>query len=950
MAVGFLGARFYKTDLQAQTPENGSSWMRDDPIRLPSPRTEADLQNKARAYLERCHEVGLEVIGVTDHNFSGSDNPRDWFLTHLIQQNRTVAQRLGRAPLVILPGFEVDIGYHLLCLFDPRTDLRRVSGCLTTLGLSEDLRYAGGVPSPCRFEGRNVPLETVLKVVQVERHGIVVAAHAFSTNGIADDSRDAADYSDERLLAVEVNAFPFTGRAEAVLSGRATGWQRKRPPAAVMSSDCKRLRPTSDTDTNYLGYRSTWIKMSRPSVEGLRQAFLDPDSRIRFGSRPEDGYQHPRVRSVAIQGARFLRDVQVGLSPSLTTIIGGRGTGKSTFVEYMRLGLAQVPSLRGEEPIRNFQKILETLTPTTGISIEIEKEGQVWALHSEGQGPPMVDAGPSVPPDIARFFPVRILSQREIYSIAEDRDARSRLVDDLIRSELDELSLTAQGKRQAIEELSARIAQEGALQQRKRTLDTEVLDLQVKLERLKELAEPLRSWKTFIADERRVAELEAEAERIASVIRTALHGLEPTGVAADARPDDINTGQTGHSPAGDSRITEAVDELTALRASLANAIAGALDAFEHGTAVLLEAEAIGTWRAELSTAREAYEELRKELAAEATDPEQYLQYEEDLASRRAGSAAVAGTLRALVDQRLAKDRLFRELESTWRSETDQRRRVAERWTATVPLAADQKPFVRIAIDAFGDDRALADRLQEFVRDHRRIGTDDWGAFDERRRLVLPEDSFIARLVRARDPDQSPIALFMDWLRELRAGMQPANCPWPPEDRKVTTLLEWATEQALDGLRTWRPPDRIRVELYHRDGAYAGELEGGLSVGQRCTAILALLLTQDDVPLIVDQPEEDLDNEFVYRELVPLIRDAKGTRQVILVTHNANLPVNGDAELIVALEAVQGRGQLRRTGRAEAIGALDQKVVRVAVEEILEGSEDAFRKRYEKYGF
>jgi hypothetical protein len=112
----------------------------------------------------------------------------------------------------------------------------------------------------------------------------------------------------------------------------------------------------------------------------------------------------------------------------------------------------------------------------------------------------------------------------------------------------------------------------------------------------------------------------------------------------------------------------------------------------------------------------------------------------------------------------------------------------------------------------------------------------------------------------------------------------------------------------------------------------------------------MLLANDDAPAVIDQPEDEIDNEFTYRELVPLLRRVKEQRQLILSTHDPNLPVNGDAELIYALEARDGRGVTKEVDGAEAVGALDMSAVRVAVEEIMEGSEEAFRRRSERYGF
>ena len=124
----------------------------------------------------------------------------------------------------------------------------------------------------------------------------------------------------------------------------------------------------------------------------------------------------------------------------------------------------------------------------------------------------------------------------------------------------------------------------------------------------------------------------------------------------------------------------------------------------------------------------------------------------------------------------------------------------------------------------------------------------------------------------------------------------------------------------------------------------------LSTGQKATAILLLLLLESDAPLIVDQPEDDLDNRFITEGVVPKMREEKRRRQFIFSTHNANIPVLGDAELIAGLDA---SGEAEQ-GQAEIpvvhMGSIDAQPVRDLVEEILEGGKEAFELRRLKYGF
>ena len=137
-------------------------------------------------------------------------------------------------------------------------------------------------------------------------------------------------------------------------------------------------------------------------------------------------------------------------------------------------------------------------------------------------------------------------------------------------------------------------------------------------------------------------------------------------------------------------------------------------------------------------------------------------------------------------------------------------------------------------------------------------------------------------------------------------------------------------------------DRVRIELnvstiaspYFKDAAE-------LSRGQKCTALLPLLLARRDCPLIADQPEDNLDNHFIYETVVSAIRRVRNRRQLILVTHNANIPVLGEADLVVVMNS-DGR-----VGYVEKIGSVDD--CQGEIIDLLEGGREAFDRRSVRYG-
>jgi ABC-type bacteriocin/lantibiotic exporter with double-glycine peptidase domain len=100
---------------------------------------------------------------------------------------------------------------------------------------------------------------------------------------------------------------------------------------------------------------------------------------------------------------------------------------------------------------------------------------------------------------------------------------------------------------------------------------------------------------------------------------------------------------------------------------------------------------------------------------------------------------------------------------------------------------------------------------------------------------------------------------------------------------------------------------------------------------------------EDRILILDQPEEDLDNRFIYEDVVKELRTLKGKRQIIIATHNANIPVIGDSELIIVLDKQEGACKIVDKG------SVDKETIKEHVKRIMEGGEEAFRRRAEKYG-
>lgn len=156
-------------------------------------------------------------------------------------------------------------------------------------------------------------------------------------------------------------------------------------------------------------------------------------------------------------------------------------------------------------------------------------------------------------------------------------------------------------------------------------------------------------------------------------------------------------------------------------------------------------------------------------------------------------------------------------------------------------------------------------------------------------------------------------------------------------KRFSTVIEQLDNSSLDKLWTWFPEDNLSVEFY--DGRRFKPLSQG-SAGQKAAAVLSFLLSYGDEPLIVDQPEDDLDNALISKLVITKLHDIKPKRQFLIITHNPNIVVNGDSELVIVLE---DKGNITLS----ATGGLQELSVRQEVCEIMEGGKEALEKRYKR---
>ena len=395
---------------------------------------------------------------------------------------------------------------------------------------------------------------------------------------------------------------------------------------------------------------------------------------------------------------------------------------------------------------------------------------------------------------------------------------------------------------------------------------------------------------------------------------------------------------------GDLRqaVDRTADEFERLAGAVAEDCATALgDGFENGPngAVFVEAAdvateftsavretvpAIGRQRAAAAAALNA---LAEGLAGEHARQEQHYR---ELVARSAEEQAQAAERAKLQQRHLELSKAQGQLDGLKRRrqkcEAEHRkmtarlselrdRRFGLRKEIAERLSAALAPTIRVSIAQAGDRSAYEQYLREALKGS---GT-RYG-------------QIVAQIVANLAPEElSPIVRRGDTERLAeRTGIG--------EDQGERIIDHLRDGDHAFRLETVELADEPLIEL--KDGeTYKNAAD--LSTGQRCTVILPILLLESERPLLIDQPEDNLDNAFVYDTIVKSLREAKGGRQLIFVTHNPNIPVLGEAERVFVFASDGRRGSVTR------VGPVDE--VKGEIEHLLEGGAEAFKLRMRKYG-
>ena len=617
------------------------------------------------------------------------------------------------------------------------------------------------------------------------------------------------------------------------------------------------------------------------------------------------------IREIRVSGG-FLDGLSFEFSPRLNCIIGARGTGKTTFVELVRYALDLLP--RDTTARRRVENIVGNNLKGGRVELRVvSRNGNEYVItRTQGEKPIILngDGTPSGQQYMQNIFGIDIFSQNEVESIADNMGSQLSLIESFgdaasewmlkqeignCRQKLFENAMGLKPLRASIARLKDAIAGLPSCEERLKSLAIQSGDdskAVVAANTLRSLREREKGICPMVEELYKKVGLPLKGFKgmIASefpVDAIAEYAGSPNyRLIAEIQATAERTGVEidGHIDAILQALAKAWGDLQSSKQALA--LAQNAQEVEYGK--LIEKSnadrAIVAERMKTERERNKLLESKRQLEAQQAD---YARLQEERARLKASLSE-------------ALDRQFA-----------QRRQTVDRINTELMFQC-----INVTIEQNGNRDAYMEFLAEKLKP-----------------FAVKQRDVAAKVAERLTPDE-----LAGMLREGAGAEEKIIDAVGINRNQAHALVSAFTEDSLYELEAVELADRVRIELKDGD-VYKPTSE--LSTGQKCNAILPILLLKSNRTLIIDQPEDNLDNAYVHGFVVESVKEVKRNRQLVFVTHNPNIPVLGDAERILVLESDGMHGRCRNAG---GVGRCKKDIIN-----ILEGGEQAFHERQARYG-
>ncbi len=878
------GAKWIKADFHLHSPYVHS-------FTLPANTDLNDIDKLVSLYLEKLLEEDIKIAAITDYQQIRTD---------FFKKLQAAAVQKG---IYIFPGVELSVncgkGLHILLIFEYCQDVGGINDYIKALDQApqEPLIKADRIHRDINLQKG---LKLVLEEIKSKFNCLIIFPHPNDKNGLLKSCqpKEAAEF----LKYADATEFIDKRDINRIISTGVLNQSFFTNLAVIENTDPKSFDEIGTKQRNG-NIRTTYLKLSSASINAFKLALHDPSLRVSIYNKPDS--KKDKIVSVKINGTSFLKNVELQFNSDLNTFIGGRGVGKSVIIEAIRYCL--------DLPVYSDKDFRETFVKNvvgSGGTIEIEIErffGEKLITYKIkriiGQLPEIENR--DIPPkEIFDDKIPLILGQKELYALSLKDDFQLSLIDNLIGDELKKEDIELKKLINSFEENARELLTEKKKIQKKDEIEQELKTIKEHLKTFQELgvADKMTKHTALIQDEKK---LKLALETVKNQIQSQKQSFEETISEIERQIKSLQEGKSVEK-----------DILT----NVSNVISNFKKYFEN---LIKDFEIKAkNYEQQLEELNKKWEEKKKqydneiisikqELAAKRLAPDKY----EELIKRKTQLEPLLKEYQKIYSKITELENARNTLKSKLKGKRHQLFEIRKNKLDELNKKLNDK--LKIEIEYLSNKEKFKEDFTELLKGSG-ISKDAINSIIEKEAIDGIELSKL-------------ISLGKDKVIE-ELGLT---------DAMAQRLINWFSDnERLYLLEKLFPDDKIILKLKIND-TYK-ELDT-LSAGQKATALLILLFAQENRILIIDQPEEDLDNRFIYEDVVKILREIKNNRQIILATHNANIPVLGDAEQVFVLDASNNECSIIDTG------SIDKNSIAQNIKSIMEGGEEAFKRRIEKYG-
>jgi DNA repair ATPase RecN len=843
----------------------------------------------------------LAVIAITDHNSNTN-----------CRRAIEYADEHFAGNILVLAGAEITTAHgHLLVYFAPdrQDDLEKLLSRLDLVGprggdhtrtaksmadAIAEVDRLGGVSIAAHIDREKTGFEKFALGFQNWKKDIITSPGLY---GLECDGVDALAWYSENdepgSSGVERKRILGSRKLVAALSAR-------HHLAHIQGSDSHSMAAFEHQDPNKPWTR---MKLTELSFDAFRIALIDPTARVRACALVPRSI--PRLRGMAMTGG-FLHEERVHFSDNLNCLIGGRGTGKSTAIRALAYAFGL------NDDFGDFDNCPDS------VIVYCEDENGIPYRYTRSRGGDIevkAKADGSVNDVPVDAFRIEYFGQGELAKVAEDPLKNPELLQEFLdrHTNLRDLIETEESLVSRLRENAGRL----------NPLESAFAQLDTKKANLKEIEKKLK-----LAEEGNLRDIVGTQSKLASE-KTVRESVEAIAVEF-AKDWNLST----FSRNFDQILNTAGDctddpSLTATRAAIK-------------TVILRNNAAIKQKEVELNGVLKACSRELTKLAIDLKVGHQRIGGEMAVKIADLKARGLATDIPGLELMLRQKTTVGKEITSVEQRGNELKQCREDRATLREQLAeARTEMTTRRKAQLRGINANLGATIKDYTiflkYDDAGITTEFQKFLQQKMQGTYLQDNVIASICDCITPsDLADMVLARNATRI--AAMAKISADWAT--KIIDKLCYWGI---LFELQALAKPPKPTITVRSK-GAVPKDIPVlQLSDGQRHTILLTIaMLADSNVPLVIDQPEDDLDNAFIFSSIVTTLRAIKERRQVIVVTHNANIAVLGDSELILPMHREND------CGKTKDRGSIDAGATRKCVIDILEGGPDAFLRRKEMY--